>query len=363
MKRFQLRLNVPLLASAAVLAGLVILLSACGAAIPSQNATLTPSPSLVPTVTLPPTITPTATLQPPVAVLLAVAGADQAQVSQLQAALNDVVTSAGLRWQVRQELAVADLGSEIRLVVAVPPGTGLAELVAAAPETQFLAVGISGLDPAPNLTTLASTEARPDQQGFIAGVIAAMLSDDWRVGAISLSDTVAGRAARTGFLNGAVYFCGLCRPAHPPFYEYPLYIELPSTATTAEWQEAANFMLDHYAKTVFVYPGAGDDSTLAILADSGVNIISSGDPPISARTSWVVSLTSDPLPLIQRQVAGLLDGSLAGGQALTVPIEFTWANPAVFTPGKQRLAEQVLTDLQSGFINTSVDLTTGESLP
>ncbi len=363
MKRSKLRLNVPLLASAALFVVLAILLSACGAAIPSQNATLTPSPSLAPTVTLPPTITPTATLQPPVAVLLAASGADQAQVSQLQAALNDIVTSAGLRWQVRQELAAADLGPEVRLVVAVPPDPGLAELVAAAPETQFLAIGISGLDSAPNLTTLGSEQTRPDQQGFIAGVIAAMLSDDWRVGAISLSDTVAGRAARTGFLNGAVYFCGLCRPAHPPFYEYPLYIELPSTASTAEWQEAANFMLDHYAKTVFVYPGAGDDNMLAILANSGVNIISSGDPPESVRSSWVVSLTSDPLPLIQSQVAGLLDGSLAGGQALSVPIVFSQVNPAVFTPGKQRLAQQVLADLQSGFIDTSVDLTTGESQP
>ncbi len=281
----------------------------------------------------------------------------------LQTALNDIVSGAGLRWQVRQQLTPGDLGAGFRLVVAVPPAPGLAELIAAAPQTQFLALGISGLDAAPNLTTLGAGSERPDQQGFIAGVIAAMLSDDWRVGAISLSDTIEGRAARTGFLNGVVYFCGLCRPAHSPFYEYPLYFELPSDATSVEWQEAANYMIDHYVKTVYIYPGAGDESMLSVLANAGVNIISSGDPPGSARSTWVVSLTTDPLPLIQTQVAGLLDGSLAGGQALSVPIGFSQVNPALLTPGKQRLIEQILADLQSGYIDTSVDLTTGELRP
>jgi hypothetical protein len=361
MKHPKFRLRLPFLALA--VGCLLGWLSACGTLIPSPKTTTTPAPSLTPTAALIPTITTTATPQPAVAVLLAGPQADQAQVSQLQASLNDIVTAAGLRWQLRQQMAASDLTPSVRLVVAVPPDPGLAELVAAAPKTQFLALGISGLEAAPNLTTLDAGEEHPDQQGFIAGVIAAMLSDDWRVGAISLSDTLAGRAARTGFLNGVVYFCGLCRPAHPPFYEYPLYIELPSTSSSADWQEAANYMVDHYAQTVYVYPSAGDDNMLAILAQAGVNIISNGDPPDSARSSWVVSITSDPLPLIQTQVAGLLDGSLTGGQSLSVPIGFTQANPAVFTPGKQRLAQQVLVDLQSGFIDTSVDLTTGEDRP
>jgi hypothetical protein len=277
--------------------------------------------------------------------------------------LNDIIVASGLRWQVRQQLSTDDLLPELRLVVVVPPDPGLTKLVVAAPDTQFLALGISGLETASNLTVIGAEGNRPDQQGFIAGVIAAMLSDDWRVGVISLSDTVDGRAARTGFLNGVVYFCGLCRPAHPPFYEYPLYIELPSTATTVEWQEAANYMVDHNALTVYVYPQAGDESMLSILAAAKVNIISGGEPPQSALSSWVVSLTTDPMPLIQSQVKGLLNGSNTGGQSLVVPIQFTHINPALFTPGKQRLAGQILSDLQAGFIDTSVDLATGENRP
>jgi hypothetical protein len=297
------------------------------------------------------------------AVLLATSGADQAYVNSLQTALNDIVTGSGLRWQVRQQLSLDDLIPALRLVVAIPPDPGLAQMAASAPETQFLALGIPGLQASPNLTSIGAQASRPDQQGFIAGVIAAMLSADWRVGVISLSDTVEGKAARTGFLNGVVYFCGLCRPAHPPFYAYPLIYELPSTATTVEWQEAANYMVDHEVQTVYVYPKAGDEAMLSILANAKVNIISSGEPPQSAQSSWVVSLTTDPLALIQSQVEGLLNGSITGGQSLVVPIQFTYINPALFTPGKQRMAEQILSDLQAGFIDTRVDLTTGENYP
>jgi hypothetical protein len=337
--------------------------AACGSIIHTGTPTPTPSSSSTVTVTPTSTITPTPTSPAPVAVLLAAPEADQALVRSLQTSLNDSVSDAGVRWQLRQQLTPQDLPPELRLVVAVPPDPGLAQLVASAPDTQFLAIGISGLEAAPNLTTIGATGDRPDQQGFIAGVIAAMLSEDWRVGVISQSDTVGGRAARTGFFNGVTYFCGLCRPAHPPFYNYPLYVELPSSASSVEWQEAANYMVDHDALSVYVYPGAGDEAMLSILAQGGIHIISSGEPPQTASENWVVSLTTDPLPLIQDEVEGLLSGNLHGGSSLIVPIQFTNINPNLFTPGKQNLAEQVLNDLQEGFIDTGVDLATGENRP
>ena len=363
MEFLPLRLYFRYSTTAFLLICLGLLLSACGIVIPTGKPTLTPSPSPTVTVTPTPTLTPSPTPLPPMAVLLAAPGSDQAQVRSLQTSLNDIITRSGLHWLVRQRLTTDDLIPQLRLVVVVPPDPGLASLVTTAPDTQFLALGIPGLEASSNLTTIGAEGGRPDQQGFIAGVIAAMLSEDWRVGVISLSDTIEGRAARSGFLNGVVYFCGLCRPAHPPFYTYPLIIELPSTATSVEWQEAANYMVDHNAVSVYVYPQAGDEAMLSILATAKINIISSGAPAQAAQSSWVVSLTTNPLPLIQNQVEGLLNGSIRGGQSLVVPIQFTQINPALFSPGKQRLAGQILSDLQAGFIDTSVDLTTGENRP
>ncbi|PWB54809.1 MAG: hypothetical protein C3F13_05985 [Anaerolineales bacterium] len=343
---------------------LVSWLAACTTVMPSTESPATSIAS--PTVNLviaTPTVTPSPSPVAPFAVLLAPPGSDSAQVNALQTALNDTITQAGLQWQVRQQLTMNDMVPELKLVVAVPPDPGLAEFVTQGRGTQFLALDIPDLTPAPNLTTINTQDVRPDQQGFVAGEIAAMLSEDWRVGTISLSDTTEGRSARSGFLNGVVYFCGLCRPVHPPFYEYPTYVELPATATTAEWQEAANYMVDHAVRSVYVYPQAGDEAMLSILAQAGINIISSGNPPAAASSTWAVSLTAEPITFIQKQVAGLLEGTISGGHSLYVPIEFTNINPSFFTPGKQRLAQQTLSDLQAGYIDTGVDLTTGEKRP
>ena len=334
------------------------LLAGCGSTPAAPTPTQEPALTATFTPEALPTSTATHTPAPSLAVLLAGPGADTAQAGLLQTALNEIITAAGLHWQVRQQLTPADLGAAVRLVVALPPAPGLAALAAAAPDTQFLAVGIPGLEPAANLSLVGAQGPRPDQQGFIAGYIAAMLTPDWRVGAISISDSIEGRAARSGFLNGAVFFCGLCNQSYPPFYDYPRYVELSASATAAEWQAAANHMIDYYVETVYVAPGAGDTAMLMTLAAAGVNLIGSGVPSEAIQDNWVLSFSSDPLAQVQAVLPQILAGQ--GGQNLPLPLEFSQINPELLSPGKQALAEQVLADLLAGYIDTGVDLATGE---
>jgi hypothetical protein len=295
---------------------------------------------------------------PPLAVLLAPPEADAALVNTWQTALNPLIANAGLRWQVRQRLNAEDLTSDLRLVVALPPNPSVADLAAAAPNTQFLAVQIPGLQAGANLTIIGSSGSHPDQEGFLAGYIAAMLTSDWRVGVISVSDTLEGRSARTGFYNGVVFYCGLCNPLYAPFYDYPLYVELPAAASSMEWQALASYMVDHYVDMVYVYPGAGDQAMLDYLAQSGIQIISSGVPSDSLRPNWVASLNTDVLALVQSLIPELLQGS-AGGD-IPLPVAITEVNSDLLSPGKLNLANKLLQDLQAGYIDPGVDPATGE---
>ena len=227
----------------------------------ASKPTLTPTlPSATPT--SPPTETPIPNPHgypaAPLAVLLAPPGSDAAQAQALQSALNEPIRAAGLRWQVRPSLSQADFTPELRLVIVLPPDPGVAAMAGAAPQTQFLSVAIPGVEPAVNLSVIAASSERSDQQGFIAGVIAAMLTPEWRIGVIGLAENVSARAAENAFINGGTYFCGLCLQAYPPFYEYPLVVNLPATASSAEWREIGNYMIDHMVHTVYVVPGAGD---------------------------------------------------------------------------------------------------------
>jgi hypothetical protein len=336
-----------------------LLLPACSTLSPTNAPD--PTPTIPASATAEPTPLPTLTPTPlpPLAVLLAPAGSDADLVNAWQTALNAQISAAGLRWQVRQRLNPEDLTPELRLVIALPPDPGVAALAAAAPQTQFLAVEMPGVQAGGNLTTIGTSGAQPDQHGFLAGYIAAMITPEWRVGAISVSDTVEGRSARTGFLNGTVFYCGLCNPNYTPFYEYPLYVELPSTATSAEWQALADYMIDHYVQTVYVYPGAGDEVLLNYLAQAGIELISSGVPSEGLRQYWVASLNIDLLALVQSLIPELLQGN--GGHDLPLPIAITQVNPELLSPGKQALAEAALQDLQAGYIDTGVDPATGES--
>jgi hypothetical protein len=269
-----------------------------------------------------------------------------------------MVTSAGLRWQVRQRLEPEDLNQALRLVVVLPPDPGVANLAAAAPGTRFLAVDIPGLQPSANLSMISAQGGQWDQQGFIAGVMAAMLTPEWRVGVLSVGDTVEGRSARSGFLNGVVYYCGLCRPAYPPFYSYPLYIELPAEASSAEWQAAADYLIDRQVEMVYVYPDAGDDGTLRYLAQAGIKLISSRLPPDDLRPSWVASLGSDLLAAVLEILPQLLEGNAEAIYPL--PLEILQVNSDLFSPGRQRLANEILGDLLAGYIDPGVDPANGE---
>ena len=107
-----------------------------------------------------------------------------------------------MRLQVLNKLSAADLaliGAALKVVIALPPDPGLAALAAAAPEVQFLAVGIPDLPAASNLSSIGGTGVPVDQQAFLAGYIAGLVAPEWKVGILSQKDTTGGDAAVTAF--------------------------------------------------------------------------------------------------------------------------------------------------------------------
>lgn len=334
-------------------------LAACSSGLPGAKGTPEPSATSVsasPTATFTPS--PTETPEAPLALLVAPSGSDPALSGSLQTILTSFADQSGLRAKVLPGLSATDLDAKTRLVIVLPPDPGVATMAASAPGTQFLALGFPGLKPAGNLSVIAADGARPDQLGFLAGYIGTVITEDWRVGVISVGDTPAGKAAQQGFINGVVYFCGLCRTAHPPFYQYPLYAELPAEASQADQQGAADYMIDHAVETVYVAPGAGNEFLLDYLAKSDIHIIGSQTPPAGVEDHWVASVHTDLLAAVQESLPKLLNGE--GGLDLHLPLVISDQNEALFSPGRQNLVNETLDNLQIGYIDTGVDPATGE---
>ena len=306
-----------------------------------------------------PTTSPSPTALHPLVILYAPPGSDASLVDDLGSELSELAAQDGLRFDTRSQMLESDFEEDLRLVVVLPPDPGVLNLTQTYPQVQFLAIGISDLEAGGNLSVIGTGGNRPDQQGFLAGYLATVVTPDWRVGIISQGDTTSGMAARNGFVNGVIFYCGLCRPVFPPFYQYPSFYDLPGGDSKEEQQAAADFLIGQSVKTVYVFPGMADSFLMEYLAQAGVNFIGADTPPASVQNNWIATVQADLVSSLREVWPRLVNGE--GGISLELPLIITNRNAGLFSPGRQRHVEKILSDLMAGYIDTAVDPLTGEA--
>jgi len=330
---------------------LVLFVVACGGS--GQDTPTVPTAPLPP----PPGTPPSPTPQAPLVILVLPADTPPDQSDLYQTLTYDLAQAHGMRFQVRNTLAIADVEMEspaLKIVVAMPPDPGLVALAAAAPGVQFLAVGIPDLIAAGNLTTIAA-EGRPvGQQAFLAGYIAALLSSEWRVGILTEKDTAAGQLAEASFINGYHFYCGLCTNPNfsQPRYNYPIHIEIPLDVPAGQYPAYSDVLLDYYVNVAYVYPGLATPELLHYMASNRLVLIGESLLIEDIRPNWAVSIEPDILLAVEQIFPDLVAG--LGGQNIPTPLFLTDINPNLLTDGKLRLVEQVLADLQAGYIDPGV---------
>ncbi len=327
-----------------------ILLTACGA-----SPTLTAAPAATPTPTPNPTVSPTAST--PLAILVLPADMPQKDKDSYQTLVYDLTQANGMRWQVLNALDPEDLalvGPGLKVVIALPPDPGLAALSAAAPDVQFLAVGIPGLPAASNLSSIGGTGLPMDQQAFLAGYIAGLVAPEWKVGILSRKDTPGGDAAVTAFGNGFTFYCGSCRnPLFPqPAGIYPVIVRIPTDAKPGEYTAYADLLLHNAVKVAYVYPEVATSELLGYMSQNKMLLIGQSRPGEEVRPHWIASIQPDTVSAIKNIFPELIAGH--GGKVLPTPLFLTDVNPDLLSAGKMRLVQDVLNGLQNGTIGTGV---------
>jgi len=273
------------------------------------------------------------------------------QANLYQTTVYDLAQGAGMRFQVRNVLTVSDVTAEpgLSVVIALPPDPGFSSLAAAAPNSQFLGVGIPGLTAGGNLSLIGSAGKPVAQQAFLAGYIAAMLSPDYRVGILTQENDPSALAAEAAFINGVHFYCGLCNPAFAPFYSYPLHIEIPLDAPEGQYPAYADGLARYMVEVAYIYPPLATPDLLDYFSQKGIKIISETMPFNEMPAEWVVGIQPEVLSAIQRIFPDLVAGR--GGKNIATPLLLVNINTDLLTEGKQRLVEEVLKDLQAGFID------------
>jgi hypothetical protein len=296
------------------------------------------------------TVAPTPTPATPLTILLMPADLPAEYYARYQDEIYTRAQQAGMRFQVRNTLSVAEAQAEpgLKILVAVEPDASITEIAAALPGLRILAIGGQDIQPAANLFTLGSTE-RMDIAGFMGGYITALLVDDYRVGALIPKDDESGTLALDAFRNGMTYYCGLCNPTIPPWYSYPVYAEIPADTRPNQYGAYALSLLDYQVGAVFVHPAVLNDDLLNTLYEYNIPVVSTVSPPDDYRSIWIASIQPDVFGAID-EAWNLLTGD-APGYALPSPLNLTDVNEAWLPESRLRLVRETFEGLRNGQIS------------
>ena len=302
-------------------------------AIPQPEATLPPTPEI------------------PLALLVVPADLDQELSNTYQTLVYNLAQSAGMRFQVRNTLTPDDLESALRVVIALPPDPGLTELAPMAPQAQFLSVNIPNMVAGGNLSVLANTE-RPDISAFMAGYIGATITVDYHTGLMIPKDDPVGQLMLAAFRKGQEYACGLCQPWAGPFNDYPLFVEIPEDAPLSEYNAYADYLINHTVETMYVSPQLANEDLMTYLYSNGILVISDL-PPQKITGNLVATIQPDVIRAIESAWPQLIAG--VGGTNITSPLILENINSEHLDLGKAQDAQDILSQLQAGYILTGVN--------
>jgi hypothetical protein len=319
---------------------LIALLSACSAE------TTTAEPSPVPSATAAvPTLTPTPTI--PLAILVLPADLEPETSNLYQKTVYDLTQASGMRFQVRNALTVADLEPGLKIVIALFNDPGLAALAPAAPDVQFLAIGIPGIAAGGNVSVLGDT-TQVEVVGFLSGYTAAMLADDYRTGMLMPKDNNDAIRMFNSFANGMKYYCGLCRPYFFLPWSFPQYLEIPADEDPNNYDAYADILiLQRKVGTLLVHPAIQTQDLVDYIGTTGVYMIGTVTPE-RRPAGWVMTIRPDTVKAIQSAWPQLLAGQ--GGMTVQAPLGLSDVDPSLLSPGKLRLVQKTLDDLQAGLI-------------
>ena len=325
----------------------IVVLSACRG---SATETIAP-PTAVPTNKPLPTATIIPTPSTPLALLVLPADMDKPTSDLYQKTVYDMAQQSGFRFQVRNALVPTDLADPtLKVVIVLPPDPGVASLAPTAPGVQFLAVNIPNLTAGGNLSVLAG-DSQVELPAFLAGYVAAMISDEYHIGMIIPKDDANAQRAFNAFNNGMIYYCGLCRTFYVSTIGYPTYVEVPANEDPKRYGGYANVLInDRKVYALYIYPSLANADFLSYIGTQGVMLIGTSMPD-PRPGGWVMTVRPDTIKAIQSAWPNVIAGK--GGVNVQSPLGIADVDSSTLTPGKLRLAQNVLDGLLAGRILTS----------
>lgn len=325
-----------------------IALSGCNQGTEIAPVDLTPSPTPIASATQ----TATATPEIPTVLFVPSGGKIYHVNENIRTALVELTEREGWIVAERTTLSESGLPEQTRVVVFLETDGNIPELVSNHPQIHFIAIGIEGIQAQPNLSIIGPTGFRLDQQAFLGGYLAAVLTNDWRIGSIIDLPENYRTTVEIGFGNGMRFYCGLCLMAFPPFIDYPIQTMVDGSTDQRDWNSSVEAMKANVVETVFIIGEDVDEEAVDELVQGGVQVIGIDSPPDTLLPGWIATVRFAPELVIAEKWEEIV--SMEGGWSLSIPLILDDINPTLFSQGRQDFVNRTLSDLLSGLIDPAV---------
>jgi hypothetical protein len=244
------------------------------------------------------------------------------------------------------------LSEEVRVVVLFDPPPEIIDLAVSNPGVQFVALGAAGLEPQANISLIGQSGFRFDRQVFLAGYLAAILTDEPRIGEIVTAPPELRPIIEQSFRNGVTFYCGLCQLSYPPFKNYPIHTYVDPVTSEGDWMSSVDFLKSNAVETVFLFVQDFESEAIGKLLEDGVLLIGNNSPPEALHSNWIATIRMAPEQVLSKKWEHLL--SYEGGWVEDIPIVLDDVNQTLFSDGRQRFFEKIFQDVQSGYIDPAV---------
>jgi hypothetical protein len=301
------------------------------------------SPTETPTQVPLPVVTDTPPPALPLVLLFAPPESDPAIAAAAAELAAGFAASNGMQFEQRSVLDTTQLPANLSKLIVLAPDPGAAALAAAAPQASVIAVGFDPGAETSNMQTLQGAGSGSDEIAFIAGYVAALTADDWRMGMLHTGESL-GQV--DDFLAGAEYYCGSCAPVAPPYNDYP---QAAAATDEQNWQPAADQLIFQSVRVVYLAPELEVSGAAQYLVSYGILIIGSGPPPADVAANWLASVGGvDAATALREQLPLAL-----AGQPLTAPssLAISNANPSYLSEARLAHVQTIINDLLGGFIS------------
>jgi len=272
---------------------------------------------------------------------------DPEMAARVEEALRELAAGSQHDLKVLQGLSEDQITPNVSIVVSLGQDLDIGDAAARAPGTNFVVIAQPAAVPGANLSVIGEPAADRERQAFMAGYLAALLSDYYKVAALVPPEGEWRSSLLDSFVVGAEFFCGSCKPLYPPYMDFPQWYDLTEDQAVDGYRPTVDAMAANGVEIVYVPGPLAAPELLTYLGELGIRVIGEKSPDL-IRNNWVGTVVADPVPVLRNRWSDWLAG--VGGEQLLGIITLIDTDAGLISEGRLRLFDEMNVDLETGLI-------------